>query len=392
MFITIFCGCSEETPGSATLSETTFIKTYEGIYLDSGMKVLESSDNFYYIAGSRISDSGNDTDVFLIKTDKMGNLIYEKTIGYVCDEHGYAMVEMQDGNLLIAGEIDRDGSFGDAYVVKVNPEGDALGEYSYGEDRLDYVNSIVELNNGDIILAGDSKSFHEYRRLVYLLKIDYSGSEYWSKTFSGLDEFVNENLYTIDACLTNDGNVAILGEIKNGPFPVKTFVLKVDPDGNQLWLWISDFCDNDVNAKCMTPSIDGGVIIAGEMNPSWSQSFPFITKLDEAGNQELLYSYESYSKHNFNDILLTPDNELLVTGHRYSGRNYLMVFKTDHEGNPILDQSYGKGGCREGRSISLTHDNYILITGKAIGVGASNYNNMCFIKTDINGWVGGDLP
>ena len=68
----------------------TFAKTYGGIYTDYAYSVQQTSDGGYIVAGRTGSFVAESADIFLLKTDANGNIIWAKTYGGTYDDLAYS--------------------------------------------------------------------------------------------------------------------------------------------------------------------------------------------------------------------------------------------------------------------------------------------------------------
>ncbi|HEY8543037.1 MAG TPA: hypothetical protein VIL29_11675, partial [Pseudothermotoga sp.] len=108
-----------------------FLKTYGGSSDDIAQKLIETDDG-YVLIGTTWSDDGDivqkhrGSDYWLIKTDKKGNLVWQKCLGDDMDEIAYALQVSGDGYLVagvsysyVAGLRARSHGGGDILLVKV---------------------------------------------------------------------------------------------------------------------------------------------------------------------------------------------------------------------------------------------------------------------------------
>ncbi len=110
-----------------------FLKTYGGSSDDIAQKVVETDDG-YVLAGTTWSDDGDvgekhhGSDYWIVKTDKKGDLVWQKCIGDDMDEIAYALQVLDNSYLVagvsysyVAGFRARSHGGGDMLLVKVKP-------------------------------------------------------------------------------------------------------------------------------------------------------------------------------------------------------------------------------------------------------------------------------
>jgi hypothetical protein len=161
-------------------------KTFGGRSWDEGHWVVQTSDDGYILVGRSWSIYGTGDDVYLIKTDSMGNKLWEKTLDSGGHEEGNCVLQTVDGGYIIAGTIHPAGSGGlsDILLIKTDARGNKLWEKTFGGKGWDHGYSISRTKDGGYILVGDTWIYPGLFD-VYLIKIDSQGNEIWEKKFGG---------------------------------------------------------------------------------------------------------------------------------------------------------------------------------------------------------------
>src|ERR1039458_5099183 len=98
-----------------------FQRTYGGINNDYGRSVQQTFDKGYIIAGATSSFGSGETDVYLIKTDSLGNMKWSKTFGGAGVDWGYSVQQTTDSGFVVAGFTNSFGHGGyDVYLIKTD--------------------------------------------------------------------------------------------------------------------------------------------------------------------------------------------------------------------------------------------------------------------------------
>src|SRR2546422_7042577 len=113
-------------------AQTGFQRTYGSTFGDAAYSVQQTADSGYIITGySR-------ADVYLIKTNSLGDTLWTRTFGGSSSEVGLSVQQTTDGGYIIVGYTQ---SFGagssDVYLIKTNTLGDTLWTRTYGGSSSD---------------------------------------------------------------------------------------------------------------------------------------------------------------------------------------------------------------------------------------------------------------
>ena len=140
--------------------EMLWSKTFGGVADDEARSVRQTGDGGFIICGGTYSFGAGYQDVYLIKTDAYGNLVWQQTFGGGGGESGAAVRQMPDGGYMLIGST---GSFGEGYssvyVVRTNQDGDSLWAATYGGIKADYGYALEVALDGGVILAGATASY-----------------------------------------------------------------------------------------------------------------------------------------------------------------------------------------------------------------------------------------
>jgi len=240
-------------------------RTYGGAGDDVGYAVAETPDGGYIVVGYTYGDEqGFDTDVYLIKTDAKGRALWEETYGEDKDDKGYAVQAVPGGGYIIVGYTTVRWGFGsrsqldsDVYLLRVDEDGGVLWEKTYGGELVERGRALQATSDGGYIIAGYTVS-DEGDADFYLLKTDGEGRTLWTKIYGGMED---DEAYSVQE--TSDGGYIVAGYTKSSDEgDADLYLLKIDAEGDLLWAGTYGEADDDVG-HAVRETADGGYIVAG---------------------------------------------------------------------------------------------------------------------------------
>jgi len=207
----------------------SWAKTYGGTSGDYAFSLQQTSDGGYILAGYTRSFGVGGSDAFLVKTDANGNVIWAKTYGGTSDDLFYNFLQTSDGGYILAGWTSSFGAGGsDVFLVKTDANGNIIWAKTYGGTSSDGAFSVQQTSDGGYILAGFTYSFGAGGSDVFLVKTDANGNIQWAKTYGGTG---GENATSV--LQTSDGGYILAGETNSfGAGGGDAFLIKTDENGD----------------------------------------------------------------------------------------------------------------------------------------------------------------
>ncbi|KYK23368.1 hypothetical protein AYK24_01105 [Thermoplasmatales archaeon SG8-52-4] len=233
--------------------------TLGGPELDEGFSVQQTSDGGYIITGFTDSFSIG-RDVYLIKTDSTGKLIWEQSFGGAGTNIGNCVKQTSDGGYIIAGYTDIYGAGGsDAWLIKTDINGTKQWDKTFGGSFGDWADWIELASDGGYIITGTTVSYGAGAQDVWLIKTDSNGNEEWNQTFGGINSDRGEEVK-----ITSDGGYVIAGITGSfGAGQEDVYLIKTDENGDSLWTKTIGGQLNE-QGHSVQQTADDGYIIAGE--------------------------------------------------------------------------------------------------------------------------------
>jgi hypothetical protein len=358
----------------------TWRKTYGGSQAAVAGAVLLAGDGGFYVVGTTNLrfEPEMEGDVYLIRTDSAGEVVWEKTYGGEGYDGGQGITMAEDGNLLIAGVTTAGGAGGmDAYLLKVDPDGNELWSRTYGGPLDEYVGGIEGTPDGGYILGGNlvdpddviadpgaaGYGGFEGRSNLYLLKVDAEGDEIWSRHYESQD-----NVLASGGVQTPDGGFLALATITYYPDPDDDILLiKLDGEGNEVWSRTWE--EGITYAYGLIPTSDGNYLISASYRPledgeEGKSDFLFL-KVDPGGEEIWRSVFGDPDLIDYGHVLAgAPDGGYVAvaerTPDRYTWEADLALVKIDGDGQPLWQQTWPAAHTMLSGILPLSDGGYLI--------------------------------
>ncbi|MCK4395869.1 T9SS type A sorting domain-containing protein [candidate division WOR-3 bacterium] len=300
--------------------DTIWTKTYGGAEGDAGNSVQQTSDGGYIIAGITLSFGAGNGDVYLIKTDEIGDTIWTKTYGGIHLDIAYSVRQTSDGGYIILGITHPTGlEMGDVYLIKTDANGDSVWAKIYEHDGYDYAYSVQQTSDNGYIFVCNLNYVD-----INLTRTDENGDTLWTKIYGGAD---SDFAYSVQQ--TTDGGYIVAGYTSSfGVGKLDVYLIKVLPEGAtpQVWINPSSFSvalhPEESKIEPLVIGNSGNVILTWSISES-----PSVDWLMEDTTSGLVYPEDSMS------VTLTFDATGLSEGAYFD----TLVISTNDTNNPTIN-------------------------------------------------------
>lgn len=207
--------------------DSIWSKKYGGMSYDYGTDIQLSDDGGFIITGVTASYGAGGEDVYLIKTDSLGDTLWTKTYGGPMDDWGQSVQQTSDGGYIVTGTTESFGAgAGDIYLIKTDQFGDTMWTKTYGDIAADYGSSVLQNTNGEYIILGSTEHSGGGNMDFYLLKTDVDGDTLWTRTYGGMDWDWG---YSVKQT-SDDGYIVVGTTYSFGAGNSDVWLLKIAPD------------------------------------------------------------------------------------------------------------------------------------------------------------------
>ena len=152
-------------------------KVFGGTENDYGRCVQQTTDGGYIITGHTYSFGAGSSDFWLIKTDSAGNMIWNRTFGGPYWDEGKWVQQTTDGGYIITGEYYYYNKFdSDLWLIKTDKDGNKMWDRRLGGLRSGDIGYCVQqTTDGGYIITGFSQ-LHDSMGDLWLIKTDKDGN------------------------------------------------------------------------------------------------------------------------------------------------------------------------------------------------------------------------
>jgi hypothetical protein len=265
-----------------SLGDYEWTKTYGGIDWDFAYSVVQTHDSGYVFCGETYNNTNGYSDVYIVKTNNIGDTLWTKTIGGSLVDKGNAIIETSDSNIVVAGITNTIADSTQMYVLKLSLSGALLWDSIYGDTLVEKAYQIIENSNGDFVIAGSTTSKSLGGDKDYLIKgVGINGNPLWeffivngaSPTPDDDEAFAIHEL--------QDTKLLISGYSKTGGSSKNIIFYKLNINGG--WAGSSTVIGNNEDdfIKSIAIGKNGNILGAGSTNSFGSgMEDMFIVRLD----------------------------------------------------------------------------------------------------------------
>ncbi|MFA5034019.1 MAG: T9SS type A sorting domain-containing protein [bacterium] len=365
----IMCGmteCNAWLIKTDSLGNTVWTKTYGGTDYDEGSSVQQTEDGGYIVAGTTHLDSSDYGNAWLIKTNSMGDTLWTRRFGGSMFDAGRSVQQTKDKGYIIAGQT---GSYGagnsDVWLIKTDSIGDTLWTRTFGGTGRDEGRSVRQTIDGGYIVGGLTYSYGAGISDMWLIKTDSAGNSLWTKTFGG------------DSCdeggsvqQTTDGGYIITGFTwfySTSGWKIYSSLIKTNNSGDTVWTRIFNETGVDYILSAQQTR-DSGYILTGVIG--WTGSYKtgngdvWLIKTNSSGDTLWTRTFGGDTLDGGSSVQQTADGGFIIVGSTYSfgaGNEDVYLIKTDSLGNVGVEENTPLSG-RDVATLQITKNPFVKST------------------------------
>jgi len=340
--------------------------------------------------GATILTNMGVTNIFLVKYDASGNVIWAQSAGGTSNDIANSIAIDMAGNVYLSGNfistsitfgstiIYNNGGAADIFLVKFDANGNVIWAKTAGGVGYDVPYSIEVDLSDNIYMAGTYDATFTFGSTVltwvgvndlFILKYDANGNPLWAKSAGGVSDDD-----AMSVALDGSGNIFMTGYFKSNTITIGSHVLTNSNSNNTSDIFLVKY---DPNGNVLFAKSAGGTL------PDEALS----VGVDSSGNSYITGWFES-STMSFGSTFVTNSNSV--------GSFDSFLTKYDTNGNVQWAKSTGGLCMDEAYSVSVDATGNTFMAGWFMGNGIINFgssvyltntvgNNMFIAKYNTNG-------
>jgi hypothetical protein len=360
-----------------TVQSQTWMKTYGGVGSEGFFSVDITSDTGYIALGTTGTVFGSGGDMYLVRVDKNGDLVWSTTLGPITVDEGRCVRTVNGGFAVFGTSLSPVTSY-DMKLILVDNNGSVVWDKHYGGSDWDFGQCVQPLTDG-FIIAG--QSFETGGGDGVIIRTDLNGDLLWEHRLGGAGaDAVNSVIET------NDGGFVACGSFGTSTMQSDAFVLKLDAVGAEEWSVIIPSDSNEV-AMDIIQTQNGDFLICGISDEFEPFQQMLIARYSPAGTEQWRkyigvnddFAARSLQENDQGELYVFGDNNAFGLG----GSDYYLLH-TDAAGNFLDGSTYGGGDFEIGYEIAKTLDSGYIMAGSTTSFGPGPKAGY-LVKTDSVG-------
>ncbi|HWY38950.1 MAG TPA: T9SS type A sorting domain-containing protein [Bacteroidia bacterium] len=314
-------------------------KTYGGANNDKASHLQEVNDKGFVIVGETNSFGAGGRDIYLLKVDSIGNLLWSKTIGGNKDDIGTYVQQTSDKGFIIAGQTLSFGNVANGYLVKT----DSIGNLEWNKvlgGTANYLQSVNQTKDGGFMVCGMDTS-------VFVFKTNFVGDTLWAKLYKQNSSYPSVADYQLNSVspIKNGFLISCTNTAANFIFG---YYFRIDSLGNSNWMGVMDGtigpgCYTNYNRiESIQPTLDNGCIFLHKSlatctmrNNTTYQGSADISKIDS--NAVFVWRNDYMPGLDYQSVNTTSDSSYIVSA---TSATDVFILKTDKICNTACYSGY----------------------------------------------------
>ena len=372
---------AEPAPCEEAGGRCTWQRVFGGDREDKASAIIGLADGGAIIAGST-QFSGGRANGLVLRVDRNGGLVWSRTLGGRASDRFTAVAAMPDGGAVLVGYTRSSGAGeADAWVVQLDDQGEMLWERTYGGPRNDRAYGLAVAPDGDMVIAGHTRSTGGGEGDAWLLRLAPDGTERWHASYGGSGDDAARSVV-----VRPDGSIAAAGYTASaGAGSLDVWVWQTDPEGTLLWESVIGGPGFDVGSAII--SVGDGLAVIGRTTPAGIHAADgWAVGLDTGG--DVVWQTRLGGADDDVALAVAPVSDgLVVSGYTTStgaGSADAWLVGLNDEGTVRWSRTFGAGLWEMATALTVAANGDLLAAGYTTSYGAG-LEDFYLLRVDSDG-------
>ena len=349
LYILIFFTVSAQAQLHKMPADTEFFYTYGGTNKDEARDIKETIDKGYIIVGTTGSFGQGAASAYIIKTDSLGNHKWSSVQGGSQNDYAYAVELTPDSGFFVSGYSNSFNTnsqfYNSPYYFKLDKNGSLVWQKTVDAGSWSFIYGSCALSDSGFILCGQTYATTDGSADAYLMRLNKNGDTLWTKHYGGIQDevfnsvcIINSRIYAVGSNATHPADTASDG-----------WIVKLDMNGNKLQdIFVSFGAHLQETINGITPFNDSLFSFCGSTYyPDSNATLGVIARYDTSfiSTSNTYISNQGYVTKNyfllFNKVVNLQYGNICAIGSSIGGYGGANIFFLGFDENGNAINSYG---------------------------------------------------
>jgi uncharacterized delta-60 repeat protein len=339
-----------------------------GPQICSLLGVTTDNEQNVIVTGYITEGSPYNAALFLAKFKPSGGISWQRTLGGVGSEFGYAVATYNSDIYVIGSTRSVTEGLEDILIAKYNSAGAIQWQRSLGDTHQEFGYDIATDNAGNVYVTGSSYDPSTIEARLVLAKYNSSGTLQWQRLVTGDDHVIGHG-----ATIDSNNNIYVVGHWYTGAGSAyDVWLAKYDSDGALTWQKTFGHSFNDFGQDygyAITMGADDSTIfIAGGVYYSSTSNYNIlVARFNDSGTLQWYQGFTSSGLDSDvgNGIVADSSNNVYVHGTVSESSSDWVTLKTNSSGTLQWARSTGNTSRSYfGNDIAIDSGGNIYAVGK----------------------------
>ncbi|HVZ39785.1 MAG TPA: hypothetical protein VHI13_10945 [Candidatus Kapabacteria bacterium] len=405
LLLLCICASAAFAPGLSA-KDPTFQWLYGAGGYDIFYGLTTTADGGYLAVGTSSSYNGSDRDVYVVRTDACGALVWSATydIGHGGYDVGYKVVRGLDGGYVIVGTTQNTltccQTGYDPFVMKIDDAGNVIWAKTYPALDDDDGFDIATYSNTGYVIAGRYNSIGNGQGDGFLMRIDLAGTPTMARTYggAGFDELTS-------VAVAANGDIIAAGRTFSYTTDnfEKLYLVRTNPDLTPQWSYFYGADSTIEAANDVLAMKDGSIAVFGRASskaPFYYEQ-PYLLRLTSTGacQCDQVFAVADTNRGELTEARELPNGELAATGFYFNeaaglGRFDMLLMRIDGKCNRVWAEQYGVDWRDQGFALvplytaGVTLPTNYIVAGSTNSFNGGGFDDAYLVRADRNGISG----